>query len=129
MDTSLIIISFLAGFVTHRILIGIYDLGQIGLYIREVEKNALVMLASVAESVAYIQQIKLNTMKDLKLPENTIKKTRNIDNYNFDAWKNAAVSNLLSAYPEKYKNHARYVDWRSAMVFLDKIYKKNRPEL
>lgn len=129
MNTPLIIISFLAGFVTHRILIGIYDLGQIGLYIREVEKNALVMLASVAESVAYIQQIKLNTMKDLDLPETTIKKTRDIDNYNFDAWKNAAVSNLLAAYPEKYKSHARYVDWRSAMVFLDKIYKKDRTEL
>jgi len=114
--------------MVHRILSGLYDLGQIGLYIKEVEKNALVMLASVAESVAYIQQIKLNTMKDLKLPENTIKLTEKVDNHNFDAWKNAAVSNLLAAYPEKYRNHPRYVDWRSAMDFLDKVYKKNKVE-
>ena len=128
MDTSLAILFFVAGFATHRVLAGLYDLGQIGLYIREVEKNALVMLATVAESVAYIQQIKMNTMKDLKLPENTIKSTRNVDNHNFNAWKNAAVSNLLAAYPEKYKNHKRYVDWHSAMDFLDKIYKKNKME-
>ena len=128
MSTSLAILFFVAGFVTHRILSGLYDLGQIGLYIREVEKNALVMLATVAESVAYIQQIKINTMKELKLPENTIKLSKNVDNYNFDAWKNAAVSNLLAAYPEKYKNHKRYVDWYSAMDFLDKIYKRNKME-
>lgn len=129
MSTSLAILFFVAGFVTHRVLAGLYDLGQIGLYIREAEKSALIMLATVAESVAYIQQIKLSTMEDLKLSENTIKITRSIDDYNFDAWKNSAVSNLLSAYPEKYKNHKRYVDWAGAMDFLDKIYKKNRPEL
>ncbi len=128
MDFTSIFCGFVAGLMVHRILSGLYDLGQIGLYIKEVEKNALVMLASVAESVAYIQQIKLNTMKDLKLPENTIKLTEKVDNHNFDAWKNAAVSNLLAAYPEKYRNHPRYVDWRSAMDFLDKVYKKNKVE-
>ena len=128
MDPLVIIISFLAGVIAHRVLSSIWDIGQIGLYIREVEKSALVMLASTAEAVAYIQTIKYHTMKDLKLPEDTIKTTKKVDDYNFEAWKNSAVSNLLSAYPEKYKSFARYVDWKSAMAFLNKIYKKGHKE-
>tara|TARA_R110002073_G_C9305967_1_gene567193 strand:- start:383 stop:769 length:387 start_codon:yes stop_codon:yes gene_type:complete len=128
LDLTTAIFGFLTGFIAHRTLSGIYDLGQIGLYIREVEKNALVMLASVAESIAYIQTVKYNSMKEAGVPEDTTSLTKSIDDHNFSAWKNAAVSNLLAAYPEKYKNHARYVDWRSAMIFLDKIYKKEHKE-
>ena len=72
--------------------------------------------------------IKYITMKELDLPENTIKTTKNVDDYYFDAWKNAAVSNLLAAYPEKYKSFARYVDWGTAMKTLDKIYMKGHKE-
>jgi hypothetical protein len=116
------------GVVLYRGISSFSDLGQIGLYIREVEKNALVMLATVAESIAYIQTIKYNSMKDLDVPESTIKLTKNIDDYNFDKWKNAAVSNLLAAYPEKYKSFPRYVDWSTAMDFLNRVYKKGHKE-
>tara|TARA_R100000458_G_C8204787_1_gene194194 strand:+ start:512 stop:910 length:399 start_codon:yes stop_codon:yes gene_type:complete len=123
-DISSLILGMVAGIIIHRVVSSFYDLGQIGLYIIEVEKNALIMLATVAESISYIQTIKHNTMSDLGLSENLIKTTKNVDNYNFDAWKNAAVSNLLAAYPEKYKNFPRYVDWSAAMKYLDKIYKQ-----
>jgi hypothetical protein len=112
------------GMVSYRLISGFFDLGHIGLYIKEAEKSALIMLATAAEAVAYIQMIKYNTLKDLKIPESTIKTTMNVDDYNFNAWKNSAVSNLLAAYPEKYKSIARYVDWETAMEFLDKVYKK-----
>ncbi len=116
------------GAAIYRIIASFIELGQIGLYIREAEKNALIMLATVAESIAYIQTIKYNTMKDMELPENTIKVTRNVDNYNFDKWKNAAVSNLLAAYPEKFRNFPRYVDWSTAMGFLNEVYKRGHKE-
>ena len=128
MDLTTAIFGFLAGFIAHRTLSGIYDLGQIGLYIREVEKNALVMLASVAESIAYIQTVKYNSMKEANVPEETISLTKHVDDYNFTAWKNSAVSNLLSAYPSKYRAMARYIDWASAMKFLDKVYMKGHKE-
>jgi len=121
-------IGFFSGVFVYRVLSSFIELGQIGLYIREAEKNALVMLSSAAESIAYIQSIKYITMKELDLPENTIKTTKNVDDYYFDAWKNAAVSNLLAAYPEKYKSFARYVDWGTAMKTLDKIYMKGHKE-
>ena len=122
-------VGLLIGAVLYRLASSFIELGQIGLYIREVEKNALVMLASAAESVAYIQTIKYKTMKELSLSENLIKTTKNVDDYNFTAWKNSAVSNLLAAYPEKYKNFSRYVDWSTAMDFLNKVYKKGHKEL
>lgn len=116
------------GAAIYRIIASFIELGQIGLYIREVEKNALIMLATVAESIAYIQTIKYNTMKDMELSENTIKITKNVDDYNFTKWKNSAVSNLIAAYPERFRNFPRYVDWSSAMSFLNEVYKKGHRE-
>ena len=122
------LLGFALGAMIYRLISSFIELGQIGLYIREVEKNALVMLATVAESIAYIQTIKYNTMKDMDLSDNTIKVTKNVDDYNFTKWKNSAVSNLLAAYPEKFKSFPRYVDWSTAMDFLNKVYKKGHRE-
>ena len=122
MDWMLFIIGFLAGMLAYHVLSSSLDIIRIGLYIREVEKNALLMLAASAESIAYVQMIKYSSMQSLSISENTIKMTKNIDDYNFNAWKNSAVSNLLAVYPEKYKAFARFVDWDSAMKLLDKIY-------
>lgn len=94
--------------------------------VKKVEKDCLIMFASVAESVAYIQSIKFQTMKDLKLDENLIKRTQNIDEHNFKMWKNAAVKNLHSSYPERFKAENKYYDWKTAMDFLDKVYQQNR---
>ena len=94
--------------------------------VKEVEKNCLLMFASVAESVAYIQSIKFQTMTDLKMEENLIKRTQNIDEHNFNMWKNSAVKNLHSSYPERFKDEAKYYDWKTAMDFLDRVYQQNR---
>ena len=128
MDWLLFFIGFFSGVLVYRVLSSFMELGQTGLYVREAEKNALVMLATVAESIAYIQSIKYRVMEEMDVPERTIKLTKNVDDYNFTAWKNAAVSNLLAAYPEKYKNMTRYVDWKTGMDMLNKIYKRSHKE-
>ena len=111
-DLGSMLLGISIGAVIYRIVSSFVELGQTGLYVREAEKNALVMLACVAESIAYIQTIKYNTMEDLDL----------------DKWKNSAISNLLAAYPERYRNFPRYVDWPTAMILLNKIYKKGHKE-
>lgn len=126
MDWLLLFIGFFSGVLVYRVLSSFMELGQTGLYVREAEKNALVMLATVAESVAYIQSIKYRVMEEMEVPDHTIKLTKNVDDYNFTAWKNAAVSNLLAAYPEKYRKMARYVDWKTGMNMLNQIYKKGQ---
>jgi hypothetical protein len=126
MDWLLFFIGFFSGVIVYRVLSSFMELGQTGLYVREAEKNALVMLATVAESVAYIQSIKYRVMEEMEVPDHTIKLTKNVDDYNFTAWKNAAVSNLLAAYPEKYRSMSRYVDWKTGMKMLNQIYKKGQ---
>jgi len=126
MDYLLMFLSFLAGIFAARAFTALILIGELGLMVREVEKNCLLMFASVAESVAYIQSIKFQTMKDLKLDENLIKRTQNIDEHNFKMWKNSAVKNLHSSYPERFKDEAKYYDWKTAMNFLDKVYHQNR---
>lgn len=126
MDWLLYFIGFFSGVLVYRVLSSFMELGQTGLYVREAEKNALVMLATVAESVAYMQSIKYRVMEEMEVPDHTIKLTKNVDDYNFTAWKNAAVSNLLAAYPEKYRKMARYVDWKTGMNMLNQIYKKGQ---
>ena len=128
MDWLIFFIGLFSGIFIRGVLSSFMDIGRIGLYIREAEKNALVMLATAAESIAFIQSIKYRAMKDMGIPEATIKSTKNIDDYNFSAWKNSAVSKLLAAYPEKFKGLKRYVDWNTAMDFLDKVYKKGHKE-
>ena len=119
-------LSFVLGILAARSFTVLITLGEIGLMVKEVEKNCLMMFASVAESVAYIQSIKFQTMTDLKLDENLIKRTQNIDEHNFKMWKNSAVKNLHSSYPERFKQQAKYYDWKTAMDFLDKVYHQNR---
>ena len=119
-------LSFVLGILAARTFGALMTLGQTAVMVKEVEKNCLMMLASVAESIAYIQGIKFQTMKDLELDENTIKLTKNVDQHNFDRWKSAAVSNLHLSYPKMFKKSAKYYDWQTAMDFLDKVYRQNR---
>jgi len=125
MDYLILFLAFLAGIFAARAWTALMTLGELSLMGKEVEKNCLLMFASVAESVSYIQSIKFQTMKDLDLDENLIKRTQNIDEHNFKMWKNAAVKNLHTSYPERFKHEAKYYDWKTAMDFLDKIYNQN----
>ncbi len=129
MEYYLFFVGFFAGFLICYVLSFIWDLAGVHRYVSEAEKSALIMLASTAESISYIQAIKYQAMKDLELPENTVKMTKNVDDYNFTAWKNSAVSNLLAAYTENFKKFPNYVDWKTAMKLLDDIYKRGHKEL
>ena len=126
MDYLLMFLSFLAGIFAARAWTALLLVAELGLMVKEVEKNCLLMFASVAESVSYIQSIKFQTMTDLKLDENLIKRTQNIDEHNFKMWKNSAVKNLHSSYPDRFKDEAKYYDWKTAMDFLDRVYQQNR---
>jgi hypothetical protein len=126
MDYLPLFLSFVLGILATRTFNIFMTYGHAALMVKEVEKNCLMMLASVAESIAYIQSIKFQTMKDLELDENTIKLTKNVDQHNFDRWKSAAVNNLHLSYPKLFKHQAKYYDWSTAMDFLDKVYRQNR---
>jgi len=119
-------LSFMLGVVASRILDSFHINRSLVVMIREAERSCLIMLATAAESVAYIQSIKFSTMEQLGLEENTIKLTKNIDEQNFKQWKQAAINNLHSAYPDNFKKMPKYYSWKQAMSFLDGVYRQNR---
>ena len=119
-------LSFMLGVVASRILDSFRINRSLVVMIREAERSCLIMLATAAESVAYIQSIKFSTMEQLGLEENTIKLTKNIDEQNFNQWKQAAINNLHSAYPDNFKKMPKYYSWKQAMKFLDGVYRQNR---
>ena len=119
-------LSFMLGAVASRILDSFHINRSLVVMIREAERSCLIMLATAAESVAYIQSIKFSTMEQLGLEENTIKLTKNIDEQNFNQWKQAAINNLHSAYPDNFKKMPKYYSWKQAMKFLDGVYTQNR---
>ncbi len=119
-------LSFMLGVVASRILDSFHINRSLVVMIREAERSCLIMLATAAESVAYIQSIKFSTMEQLGLEENTIKLTKNIDEQNFNQWKQAAINNLHSAYPDNFKKMPKYYSWKQAMNFLDGVYRQNR---
>jgi hypothetical protein len=119
-------LSFMLGVVASRILDSFHINRSLVVMIREAERSCLIMLATAAESVAYIQSIKFSTMEQIGLEENTIKLTKNIDEQNFNQWKQAAINNLHSAYPDNFKKMPKYYSWKQAMKFLDGVYTQNR---
>ena len=119
-------LSFMLGVVASRILDSFQINRSLVVMIREAERSCLIMLATAAESVAYIQSIKFSTMEQLGLEENTVKLTKNIDEQNFNQWKQAAINNLHSAYPDNFKKMPKYYSWKQAMNFLDGVYRQNR---
>ena len=126
MDYLLLMLSFVLGIVASRIFTVTIVWAQLIISTRMVEKDCLLMLASVSESVAYIQTIKEKTMIDLKIDEKVVERTKSIDGHNFSRWKEAAINNLHSSYPDKFKSLPKYYDWETAMDFLDKVYFQNK---
>ena len=129
MDYLIIFLSFVLGVVASRIFTVTIVWSQLISSTREVEKDCLLMLASTSESVAYMQTIKEKTMIDLKIDEKVIESTKSIDEHNFSRWREAALNNLHSSYPDKFKSLPKYYDWKSAMSFLDKVYFQNRKSI
>ena len=124
MDIISMIFGFLFGLVTFRVVENLFGIGYAIIFFKEMEKHALLMLASVAESVAYIQHVKYKTMFESGLSENIIKTTKNLDAHNFNLWKSTVINNLTSAYPKSIP--PAFKTWEEALKLLDKIYYSKR---
>ena len=129
MDYLILMLSFVLGIVASRIFTVTITWAQLIAMVREVERDSLFMLASVSESVSYIQSIKVKTMIDLKMDDKIIEDMKSIDEHNFERWKEAAVNNLHSSYPAKFRKLPKYYNWQTAMLFLDEIYFKDRKSI
>ena len=122
MDYYSIAIGFITGFACSQILVGLLGLGRSVRFFREIEQQSIMILASVTEALAYIQQVKHNYMIEVGTPESTIKLTKNVEDHNFELWKASVISNVKSNYPKNIQPD--YNGWTSALQLLDKIYSR-----
>lgn len=126
-DLLLILLGISIGFFIYSLYQNFYNAIKSEILLRESEKSALLLLVSAAESIAFLQTIKYKTMEEYKVNNDTIKKTKQIDDYNFTAWKRSVINNLLNVYPKSLRKR-RYIDWDSAMKLLDQVYIKSHRE-
>tara|TARA_R100000008_G_C3565415_1_gene158845 strand:+ start:321 stop:707 length:387 start_codon:yes stop_codon:yes gene_type:complete len=87
-------------------------------YLRQTEKIAILMLATVIEDIEYIKMLKYKTMEEQDVHENKIKVARNLDEENLKRWKDMSIKNLISVYPRKLRGTVKYHDWKSAINWL-----------
>ena len=124
MDILSLIFGFLLGLVSFRLIENLFGIGYSIVFFKQMEKHSLLMLASVAESVSYIQHVKYKVMFEADISDSTIKITRNLDEHNFNLWKSTVINNLTSAYPKSIPPAFR--TWEEALKLLDKIYYSKR---
>ena len=92
----------------------------------ETNLNEINKLMSQANSnIIFLQSVKIVVSKR-RCCKFDIKLTKNIDEQNFNQWKQAAINNLHSAYPDNFKKMPKYYSWKQAMKFLDGVYRQNR---
>ena len=89
---------------------------------RQSAEDALKLLGTAVEDIAYIRQLKHQTVEKYGDSEH-LKVIKNTDDHVFKSWKRTAVQNFKSNFPNAYHKNININNWDEAMKALDKIYK------
>ena len=85
-------------------------------------EDALKLLGTAAQDIAYIRQLKHQTVEKYGDSEQ-LKIIKNTDDHVFSSWKRTAGENFKQNFPEPYNKAIEFNNWDEAMEVLDKIYK------
>tara|TARA_Y100000296_G_C5177562_1_gene261022 strand:+ start:3308 stop:3625 length:318 start_codon:yes stop_codon:yes gene_type:complete len=85
-------------------------------------ENALKLLGGAAENMAYMRQLKYQTVENYGDKEH-LKVIKNTDDHDFNTWKLKAIQDFKECFPSPYDAHIPFNDWDGAMRVLDDIYK------
>jgi hypothetical protein len=88
------------------------------IYLRQVEKIALLMLSTVIADIEYIKVLKYKTMQEEGIDDNKRKRIQNSEEQTLKQWKDLAIRNMISVYPDKFKRHLQYYNWSTAIDWL-----------
>ena len=113
---------FILGFAFCRIMQNLYIIGKISIFMRKAAEDALKLLGTAAEDIAYIRQLKHQTVEKYGDSEQ-LKRIKNTDDHVFNSWKRSAVENFKRNFPEPYNKAIEFKNWDEAMEVLDKIHK------
>jgi hypothetical protein len=105
-----------------------FQVGNASLWIKEAEGSVVKMLVVCVEACAYIMTLKQRELRDLKLPESTIKLTEDTDKFILDHWKKMVVERLNDSYSNRFQSGPRFYDWTKLMEYVNQQERAKRNE-
>ena len=111
METYYLLIGGIAGFTFAHFIGFLFQVGNAALWVKEAEGSVVKMLVVCVEACAYIMTLKQRELRDLKVPESTIKLTEDTDKFILDHWKKMVVERLNDSYSKRFQSGPRFYDW------------------
>jgi len=114
---------FITGVVSYRILSRLLGLGQAVLFFREMELSILLLLAKIADDLAFLKEFKHRALEKSKLSQEEINDIKELDERTVDGWKEVTIEKLKLTVPRQFRSAIRFSTWREAMNLLSKNIK------
>lgn len=117
----------LGGFIGYLIgcaVTNLMTIGRTGMFVEKVSLQALKLIMSAAEDIEFLRALKYKALDDANETATLIRQ-RNMDDYEFDRWKKAAIDNYLNSFPPVYKKQfVKFSDWEQAVQYFEENRRK-----
>jgi len=114
---------FITGVVSYRILSRLLGLGQAVLFFREMELSILLLLAKIADDLAFLKEFKHRALEKSKLSQEEINDIKELDERTVDGSKEVTIEKLKLTVPRQFRSAIRFSTWPEAMNLLSKNIK------
>lgn len=128
METYYLLIGAIAGFSFAHLIGFMFQVGNASLWIKEAEGSVVKMLVVCVEACAYILSLKQRELRDMGVPESTVKLTEDTDRFILDHWKKMVIERLNESYSKRFQSGPRFYDWTKLMDYVNQQEKVKRNE-
>jgi hypothetical protein len=128
METYYLLIGAIAGFSFAHLIGFMFQVGNASLWIKEAEGSVVKMLVVCVEACAYILSLKQRELRDMGVPESTVKLTEDTDKFILDHWKKMVIERLNESYSKRFQSGPRFYDWTKLMDYVNQQEKAKRNE-
>ena len=92
-------------------------------HVKETTDKMVFLLISVSQDVAFIKNLKYETMERMEISEEEIDIVKSVDKEKFESWKNMCLLKFFEFYPKNYKRILSHYDWSKITKNVDELYK------
>ncbi len=122
MEYAPLALAFLIGYMLRGLFSYIMIIGRAGVFVDKVGKQVLKLLITVAQDVEFIKHLKYDILEEAGAT-NSLKRERNMDEYNFEKWKVMVIESYLTNYPPQYrKQFVKFSNWEEAVKHMDDLH-------
>ena len=122
MEYAPLALAFLIGYMLRGLFSYIMTIGRAGVFVDKVGKQVLKLLITVAQDVEFIKHLKYDMIEEAGAT-NSLKRERNMDEYNFEKWKVTVIESYLANYPPQYrKQFVKFSNWEEAVKHMDDLH-------